>query len=154
RHVAGPQQLRKQYQRHYLERSEAVPRSRAVHHAGLELIHRRGFEQQRLRMTDRRHFQAPELGAINVAPRKARPMHADEHWGSQPWYESPLEDPETPEVYTYTDAMSYDPGDEVVFRSSATARTWRLQVYRDGLAPEMVLDVDALHGVFAATPQD
>ena len=76
-------------------------------------------------MTDKRHFQTPELGAINVAPRKVRPMHADEHWGSQPWYEAPREDPEVPEVYTYTDAMSYDPGSEVAFHSSATAKTWR-----------------------------
>ncbi|MFK4621590.1 hypothetical protein ABIF50_004896 [Bradyrhizobium diazoefficiens] len=81
-------------------------------------------------------------------------MHADEHWGSQPWYEAPREDPEVPEVYTYTDAMSYDPGGEVAFHSSATAKTWRLQVYRDGLEPEMVHEVDALDGVFAPTPPD
>lgn len=105
-------------------------------------------------MTDKRHFQAPELGAVNVAPRKVRPMHADEHWASQPWYEAPREDPDVPEVYTYTDAMSYDPGEEVAFHSSATAKTWRLQIYRDGIAPEMVHEVEALDGAFAPTPPD
>ena len=75
-------------------------------------------------MSDKREFQPPELGPLNVAPRKVRPMHADEHWGSQPWYEAPRGDPAIAEVYTYTDAMSYDPGDEVVFRSSATAKAW------------------------------
>ena len=62
--------------------------------------------------------------------------------------------PHVPEVYTYTDAISYDPGDEVTFHSSATAKTWRLQIYRDGLEPEMLHEADALEGVFAPTPAD
>jgi hypothetical protein len=105
-------------------------------------------------MSEKRSFRSPELGSINVAPRKTRPMHADEHWNSQPWYEAPREDPHVPEVYTYTDAISYDPGDEVTFHSSATAKTWRLQIYRDGLEPEMLHEADALEGVFAPTPAD
>ncbi len=105
-------------------------------------------------MSDKREFQSPEMGSVNVAPRKTRPMHADEHWGSQPWYEAPRGDPAIPEVYTYTAAMSYDPGDEVVFHSTATAKAWRLQIYRDGLEPEMVHEVSGVDGVFAATPPD
>lgn len=105
-------------------------------------------------MSEKRSFRSPELGSINVAPRKTRPMYADEHWNSQPWYEAPREDPHVPEVYTYTDAISYDPGDEVTFHSSATAKTWRLQIYRDGSEPEMLHEADALAGVFAPTPAD
>ena len=105
-------------------------------------------------MADRPEFQSPELGTMNVAPRKVRPMYADDHWNSQPWYEAPREDPDIPEVYTYTDAISYDPGDEVTFHSTSTARTWRMQIYRDGLHPETVHEVEAIDGVFAPTPKD
>lgn len=99
-------------------------------------------------------FVSPERGSFNIAPRRTRPMHADEHWHSQPWYEAPRDDPAVAEVYTYTDRISYDPGEEVVFRSSSTAASWTLQIYRDGFAPEMVHEVDAVPGVFTPTPKD
>ena len=102
----------------------------------------------------KKQFEAPELGPVNVAPRAIRPMFADDHWHSQPWFDAPRDDPSVPEVHTYTDHISYDPGDEVAFHSSATAKTWRLQVYRDGLDPEMVHEVDSVDGCFAPTPPD
>jgi hypothetical protein len=52
---------------------------------------------------------------MNRRPRRSIPMHADDHWMHVNWYEAPREDPAWPEVYTYTDAMSYVPGDEVRF---------------------------------------
>lgn len=99
-------------------------------------------------------FVPPELGPLNVAPRKAKPMHADDHWQSTPWYEAPHDDPSILEVYTYTDSMSYDPGDEVVFHSSATAPSWTLEIYRDGAFPETVHRAEAIAGVFTPTPKD
>ena len=99
-------------------------------------------------------FVPPELGPLNVAPRRAEPMHADHHWHSRPWYEVPRGDPALPEVHTYTDAMSYDPGDEVVFHSSSTATAWSLDIYRDGTAPRTVHRVDAIGGRFSPMPTD
>lgn len=104
-------------------------------------------------MADNDRFQSPEQGPVNVGQRKTRPMHADDHWQSQPWYEAPREDPTVPEVYTYTNAISYDPGEEVVFHSTSTAAVWRLQIYRDGSEPAMLHEAEIV-GVFAATPKD
>ncbi|HEV7254367.1 MAG TPA: N,N-dimethylformamidase beta subunit family domain-containing protein [Mesorhizobium sp.] len=105
-------------------------------------------------MSEKRGFVPPELGPLNIAPRRAQPMHADDHWHSKPWYEAPRDDPSVPEVYTYTDCISYDPGEEVVFRSSATAHVWSLEIYRDGLRPETVHRVEAIAGEHAPTPPD
>ena len=98
-------------------------------------------------MSEKTPFVPPELGPLNIRPRKAWAMSADEHWHSNPWYEAPRDDPSLPEVYTYTDAMSYDPGDEVVFHTSTTAPGWTLEIYRDGYRPQTVHKVDAIAGV-------
>ena len=45
-------------------------------------------------------------------------------------------------------------GEEIAFRSSTTARTWSLQVYRDGLRPEMVHEALDLPGQFTLAPKD
>ncbi len=45
----------------------------------------------------------------NIRPRPSVAMHSDNNWHLSHWYEMPREDPESPEVYTYTDAMSYAP---------------------------------------------
>ena len=71
-------------------------------------------------------FMPPELGPINIAPRAAQ-SHACRRSLAEPghWYEAPREDPTRPEVYTYTDAISYDPGDEVPSTPATTARLGR-----------------------------
>ena len=96
----------------------------------------------------------PEFGPINIRPRRSVAMHADDHWASTHWYEAPREDPALPEVYTYTDTISYAAGEEVTFRSSTTAKNWSLQVYRDGLKPEMVHQVLDIPGQFTPAPKD
>lgn len=93
-----------------------------------------------------------EHGAINERPRNPRPMHADDHWMHQHWYEAPHQDPAFPEVYTYTDAMSYAPGEEVRFHSSTTAPLWSLEIYRDGWEPEPVHEAAGLPGQFTPMP--
>ncbi|MFI0846989.1 N,N-dimethylformamidase beta subunit family domain-containing protein [Mesorhizobium sp. IMUNJ 23232] len=105
-------------------------------------------------MPDKKDFLPPELGPLNIAPRVARPMHADDHWHSKPWYEAPHDNPALPEVYTYTDTISYDPGEEVVFHSSTTAPDWTLEIYRDGYEPETVHRVEAIEGKHSPTPPD
>ncbi len=95
-----------------------------------------------------------EHGSTNQRPRRPRPMHGDDHWLHVHWYEAPHEDPAFPEVYTYTDAMSYAPGEEVQFHSSTTAPVWSLEIYRDGWRPEPVHTATDLAGAFSATPKD
>ena len=92
--------------------------------------------------------------AINVGPPAIGPMHADSGWQDRRWYDAPREDPEWPEVHTYTDLMSYDPGDEVVFHSSTHAVEWTLEIVRDGLKPVSVFRAERLPGVFHAAPKD
>jgi hypothetical protein len=99
-------------------------------------------------------FVPPELGPINAAVAKLQPVYADDHWMSKIWYEVPRGDPAVPEVHSYTDRMSYDPGDEVVFHSTATATEWTLQIYRDGYEQEVVHHVEAIKGLASPTPKD
>jgi hypothetical protein len=79
-------------------------------------------------------------------------MHADDHWLSAHWYEAPREDPAWLEVYTYTDAISYAPGEEVRFHASSTAPSWTLQIYRDGLRPALVHEATEIAGAFTPMP--
>jgi hypothetical protein len=92
--------------------------------------------------------------AFNVGPSSIGPMHADSGWADRRWYDFPREDPAWPEVHTYTDAMSYAPGETVSFHSSTHARDWTLEVVLDGLKPQRVLHREGLPGVFHAAPKD
>jgi hypothetical protein len=92
-------------------------------------------------------------GPTNERPRRPRPMHGDDHWLHVHWYEAPREDPAFPEVYTYTDAISYAPGDEVRFHSATAAPLWSIEVYRDGWRPEPVHVARDLPGQFTAMPK-
>ncbi|OWU86671.1 hypothetical protein ATO6_07820 [Oceanicola sp. 22II-s10i] len=96
-------------------------------------------------------FEFPETGPHAIHPRRIRKLHADEHFLSDYRYEFPREDPAFPEVYTYTDRMSYDPGETVSFHVSTTAERWSIQIYRDGHAPEMVHETFDLPGSFTKT---
>jgi hypothetical protein len=95
-----------------------------------------------------------EHGPANEGPRSFRQTHGDDQWLRVQWYETPREDPAWPEVYSYTDAISYAPGDEVRFHSSTTAPRWSLQIYRDCLQPEPVYSAEDLPGTFAPMPKD
>jgi hypothetical protein len=94
-----------------------------------------------------------EHGPTNDRPRRPHALHGDDHWLNVQWYEAPREDPAYPDVYTYTDAMSYAPGEEVRFHSSTTAVRWSLEIYRDGWRPEPVHRADDLEGRFTPMPQ-
>jgi hypothetical protein len=98
-------------------------------------------------------FEPPELAPMNRGPRRSVAMHADDHWLSRHWYEAPREDPAWPEIYAYTDAMSYAPGDTVRVHASGTAPRWTLQVYRDGGRPALLHRAE-LPGSFTPAPKD
>lgn len=96
-------------------------------------------------------FVPPELGDFNRQPATTVPRFGDHSWQAFPWYEAPREDPALPEVHTYTDAMSYDPGDVVSFHTSTTAQFWSLVVYRDGAEPKIVHERHDMEGKFHPT---
>ncbi|MDB5817426.1 MAG: hypothetical protein JWQ11_1066, partial [Rhizobacter sp.] len=93
------------------------------------------------------------IRAINVGPPSIGPMHADSGWPDRRWYDGPKEDPAWPEVHTYCDAISYDPGDSVVFHSSTHAASWQLEIVLDGSKPLTVFSTE-LPGAFHAAPKD
>lgn len=97
-------------------------------------------------------YVPPEWGPHAIQPRRVRKGHADDSWLSDFRYEGPREDPAFPEVYTYTDSMSYDPGDEVRFHSSTTAERWSIEIYRDGLRPQRVHLAEDLPGLHTPAP--
>jgi hypothetical protein len=92
--------------------------------------------------------------AFNMGRPSIRPMHADDGWMDVLWYDAPREDPSWPEVHTYTDDMSYAPGDTVVFRTSTHAKEWSIEIVRDGLNPQPVHRKDGLPGQFHPAPKD
>ena len=96
----------------------------------------------------------PDLGPFNVGPQTIVPMHADENWRNKIWYDAPRDDPQWPEVHTYTDDISYEPGQTVRFHGSTTAKTWSIQIYRDGVRPALAHRADGLAGQFTAKPKD
>lgn len=97
--------------------------------------------------------ERPEFGSTNIRDRNVSVMHPDDAWHLGHWYEAPREDPAYPEVYVYTDAISYAAGEEVEFRASSTADEWCLQVWRDGAEPVLVHEALGLPGAFHPTPK-
>jgi len=95
----------------------------------------------------------PEYQPMNIHDRRTSVIHPDNAWHLSHWYEAPREDPAIPEIYTYTDAISYAPGAEVRFHSSSTAPRWTLQVWRDGYKPALVHEAKDLSGEFHPTPK-
>lgn len=91
---------------------------------------------------------------MNRGRRAIERMHADHNWQDLIWYEAPREDPDVPEVYVYTDRISYAPGEEVCFHASATAAHWHLEIYKDGHRMRLVHRTERLRGVFTETPKD
>ena len=87
---------------------------------------------------------------VNVGPKKIYPTSGDHHWQEMRPYEAPRGDPDWHEVYVYTDAISYAPGETVRFHGSTNAAEWRIEVVRDGLHPATVHREDGLPG--RATP--
>lgn len=69
------------------------------------------------------------------------------------YYETASADPGRAQVWGYTGALSYGPGDTLVLHAMSSAPQARLTIARDGLSPQVVLD-QTLATRFAATPAD
>ncbi len=67
------------------------------------------------------------------------------------YYETASPDPEAAQVWGYTDRISYAPGETLVLHAMGKGPA-RLQILRDGIAPEVVLD-RPLEVAFAETPR-
>ncbi|MBK1865920.1 N,N-dimethylformamidase beta subunit family domain-containing protein [Aestuariivirga sp. YIM B02566] len=57
-------------------------------------------------------------------------------------------------IWSYTDALSYAPGEPVRLHSCTNARSYDLIILRDGLRPETVLERRGLPGKLHPIPQD
>lgn len=68
------------------------------------------------------------------------------------FYERPSGDPEIPEIWCYTSAPSYRPGDEVAFHISTSVTDFSLKVLRDGVSPETVHETARVEGRLHHTP--
>jgi hypothetical protein len=68
------------------------------------------------------------------------------------YYETTSDDPGRAQIWGYSDRLSYAPGDEVALHMMGRG-TARVVVARDGVVPEVVLDLSA-RVEFAATPGD
>ncbi|MER8448282.1 GldG family protein [Mesorhizobium sp. M1066] len=93
----------------------------------------------------------PEYGSFNGGPKRSIPWHGDGSWMNAHRFEIPRDDPQWPDVYTYTDKISYAPGEEVRFHGSTSAPRWSLLIYKDGAQPLLVHRADNLLGVHSPT---
>lgn len=69
------------------------------------------------------------------------------------YYEMASDDPALPQVWGYTAALSYKPGDMLRLHAMSSAPSARLTITRDGLAPQTALQT-TIPTRFAATPVD
>ncbi|MDH3858558.1 MAG: hypothetical protein OEV07_11240, partial [Gammaproteobacteria bacterium] len=70
------------------------------------------------------------------------------------YYEAPAATPDVDEIWCYCDCPCYSPGDRIGFHVSTTAKTYRLEIARDGIAFEILFNSDALPGKRHDTPTD
>lgn len=70
------------------------------------------------------------------------------------FYEQPQNDPDQLEVWCYTDRFSYKAGDEINFHVTTTARSYALEIVRDGASRVTVYREEGLPGQYYETPQD
>ncbi len=69
------------------------------------------------------------------------------------YYETASPDLTRPQVWGYSDALSYQPGDTLRLHLSSTAAKARVTICRDGLTPETIFDAEVA-AYFAPTPND
>ncbi|ESX83771.1 N,N-dimethylformamidase beta subunit family domain-containing protein [Mesorhizobium sp. LNJC405B00] len=62
------------------------------------------------------------------------------------YYETVFQDPAHLEVFTYTDRMSYQPGEMVRFHTSTTAERFDINIVRDGIWPQEIARIEGISG--------
>jgi hypothetical protein len=109
-------------------------------------------------------------GATNHSPAEAIPMSGRGYFPSNggmfipraqgfdatnaEFYEAPLEDPNYLEVWTYTDKISYLPGEEVLFHTSTTGKSFSIEIISAGPNPKPTHVAQELPGKMYKLPPD
>jgi hypothetical protein len=76
-------------------------------------------------------------------------------WSPRDWpSEHPSHGPARPEIWCYTDRLSYRPGETVRVHTSGTATSYSLEIVRDGVSPRTVWHETDLPGRLHPTPDD
>ncbi|MEC7000106.1 hypothetical protein VXQ18_15865 [Brucella abortus] len=87
------------------------------------------------------------MGPHAIKPWAVRKGYADEHFLSDYRYQFPREDPALPEVFVYTEKMSYDPGETVrIPRFHHRPDYDRSRSIADGHKPQMMDEAFELPG--------
>ncbi len=99
--------------------------------------------------------QAPDTTSAAAAPRKKYP--ARYQWtvfDTKGTREFPGWRGGAPEIWAYTERMSYTAGERVDLRVHTTGRTFAVRVDRDGYPAKTVLQKDGIRGTRQKTPED
>lgn len=76
-------------------------------------------------------------------------------WSPRGWTsERPSDDPSCPEVWCYTDKLSYRAGDIIELHTTATVPLFSVEIYRDGSVPRTVFRRGDVPGASHPTPDD
>lgn len=70
------------------------------------------------------------------------------------FYETYLENMDHLEIWTYTNQVSYQAGEQVEFHTSTTGQKYEIEIYRDGVVTEKVYLSSSLKGELHKTPDD
>ncbi|WP_395540589.1 N,N-dimethylformamidase beta subunit family domain-containing protein [Neotabrizicola sp. sgz301269] len=79
--------------------------------------------------------------------------HDDDDPVTGHFYEMASADPNRPQVWAYTDAVSYAPGDRLALHAMSSAPRAHLQIARDGISPHVVLSTE-IGLSFETTPEE
>eukprot|EP01036_Dinobryon_divergens_P013927 gene13927-18783_t len=69
------------------------------------------------------------------------------------YYEMASADPTRPQVWGYTDKISYSAGETLILHAMSSVPTARVEILRDGVQPEKLVDTSVAMS-FEATPED
>lgn len=70
------------------------------------------------------------------------------------YFQQASNDLNVPQLWAYTGALSYGPGEEVELHANTTAETFDVEIYRDGAKRQSVFSRQGLKGSFSPTPKD
>ena len=88
-------------------------------------------------------------GSVPTPRTRRRASHVLDNY-----YIGPASDSEVLEIWAYTDRFSYAPGEVVGLRVSTTAKTYDIEIGRDGADYVPMMKIEGLAGVHHDTPDD
>lgn len=96
-------------------------------------------------------------GAVTAAPIDARARFHPRGQGFDSMmalsYDGPVDDPSVPQMWCYTDKLSYAPGETVAIHASSTIPHFKAELVRDGVTPQHVATFE-LSAPFTLPPKD